>query len=142
MRIEHARVADLAGIRWLLGYEHLPMDDVTEQLIDHFLVCRDDKGVTGAIALEPFGDFILLRSLVVAAEYRKAGMGSRLTLAAEALAIRMSARSIYLLTTTAERFFAARGYRTISRAEAPPEIQQSSQFSVLCPSTATLMVKP
>jgi amino-acid N-acetyltransferase len=120
----------------------LPSADVTEQLLDHFLVCRDDKGVVGAIALEPFGDLVLLRSLVVASDSRGEGLGGRLTLAAEALAGRTGAKGIYLLTTASERFFAARGYRTIPRSEAPLAIQHSTQFSALCPSSAVLMVKP
>lgn len=142
MKVEAARRSDLAGIRWLLEYERLPQEDVTEQLLDHFLVCRDEKGVVGAVALEPFGNLMLLRSLVVAADRRREGLGVRLTLAAEAQAKRTGALAVYLLTTTAERFFAARGYRSISRTEAPLEIQGSSQFSRLCPSTAVLMVKP
>jgi amino-acid N-acetyltransferase len=105
-------------------------------------VYRDQKGVVGAVALEPFGEFVLLCSLVVATDCRHDGIGGRLTLAAEALAQRRRASSIYLLTTSAERFFAKRGYRTIPRTEAPIEIHRSSQFSRLCPSTAILMVKP
>jgi amino-acid N-acetyltransferase len=142
MRIEAARASDLAGIRWLLRYEQLPDEDVSEQLLEHFLVYRDDKGVAGTVALEPFGDVMLLRSLVVAADFRRAGLGGRLTRAAEALAERRRARAIYLLTTTAERFFAKRSYRTLPRSEAPAELHRSSQFSRLCPSTAILMVKP
>lgn len=141
MRIEAARESDLAGIRWLLEYEHLPSEDVPE-LLDRFLVHRDEKGVVGAVALEPFGNFMLLRSLVVATELRREGLGSRLVRAAELLAERRGSKAIYLLTTTAKDFFAARGYRTLSRTEAPSQIQRSSQFSRLCPSTAILMVKP
>lgn len=142
MRIEAARASDLAGIRWLLEYEHLPSEDVSERLLDHFLVCRDQKGVVGAVAIEPFGDLVLLRSLVVAADYRGEGLGRRLAQAAEVLAERRGAKAIYLLTTTAEEFFAARGYRALPRSEAPSQIRGSSQFSSLCPSTAVLMVKP
>ncbi len=142
MRIEAARASDLAGIRWLLEYEYLPSEDVTEQLLDHFLVCRDEKGVVGAVALEPCGKHVLLRSLVVTAELRGERLGSRLAQAAEVLAERRGSKAIYLLTTTAEKFFAARGYRAVPRTEAPLQIQGSSQFSRLCPSTAVLMVKP
>lgn len=142
MRIEAARASDLAGIRWLLEYEYLPSEDVTEQLLSHFLVSRDEKGVIGAVAIEPFGNLVLLRSLVIADEYRGEGLGGRLVHAAEILAERRGSKAIYLLTTTAEKFFAARGYRTLPRTEAPMQIQGSSQFSRLCPSTAVLMVKP
>lgn len=141
-KIEAARRSDLAGIRWLLEFERLPTDDLTEQSLESFLVCRDDKGVIGAVGIELFGSIALLRSLVVADSFRRDGLGGRLAAAAEALAKRLGARSIYLLTTSAERFFSNRGYRTLPRTEAPPEIQGTTQFSSLCPSTAVLMVKP
>ena len=88
------------------------------------------------------GPIALLRSLVVDSEMRGQGLGAQLTKAAEALASRSGVESIYLLTIAAERFFAKRGYRKVSRTEAPVQIQRSSQFSRLCPSTAILMVKP
>jgi amino-acid N-acetyltransferase len=106
------------------------------------LVCRDDKGVVAAVGLEIFGRRALLRSLVVDREMRGQGLGGTLTAAAEALASRSEIESIYLLTTSAEDFFRTRGYRIIARSEAPAEIQRTTQFSELCPSTAVLMVKP
>jgi GNAT superfamily N-acetyltransferase len=76
MRVEAARASDLPGIRWLLEYEHLPSEDVTEQLLAHFLVCRDERGVVGAVAIEPFGNLVLLRSLVVEPEFRGEGLAA------------------------------------------------------------------
>jgi amino-acid N-acetyltransferase len=46
-----------------------------------------------------------------------------------------------LLTTTAAAFFEKRGYRRLARTSAPAAIRATTQFSALCPSTATLMVK-
>lgn len=83
----------------------------------------------------------LLRSLVVCREMRGQGLGVQLTSAAEALASRSGVGAIYLLTTTADESFRARGYRILARSEAPAAIQSTTQFSALCPSTATLMVK-
>jgi amino-acid N-acetyltransferase len=142
MRIEAARRSDLAGIRWLLEYEQLPANDLDESSLERFLVCRDEKGVVAAVGLEIFGRVALLRSLVVDREMRGRGMGMQLTEAAEALAHHSGVESIYLLTTTAEEFFRARGYRILARSEAPAAIQSTTQFSALCPSTAILMVKP
>jgi len=142
MRIEQARRSDLAGIRWLLEYEHLPASDLTESALERFLVCRDEKGVVGAVGLELYDDVALLRSLVVDRDMRGEGLGIRLTEAAESLAHRLGAASIYLLTTTAEEFFRRRGYRIVARAEAPAAIQSTTEFSRLCPSSAVLMVKP
>lgn len=142
MRVEQARRSDLAGIRWLLSYEQLPASDLTEAALERFLVCRDEKGVVGAAGLEIFENVALLRSLVVDRDLRGEGLGVQLTAAAEALAHRLGVNAIYLLTTTAEEFFRRRGYRIIARSEAPAAIQNTTEFSQLCPSTAVLMVKP
>lgn len=142
VRIEQARRSDLAGIRWLLEYEQLPTSDLIESALERFLVCRDDKGVVGAVGLEIFESVALLRSLVVDRSVRGGGLGSQLSTAAEELARRLGVGSIYLLTTTAEEFFRRRGYRIVARSEAPAAIQRTTEFSQLCPSSAILMVKP
>lgn len=140
--IEAARPRDLAGIRWLLEFEKLPVDDVTDELLPHFLVLRDVTGVVGAVAVQPLGRFALLRSLVVSEDHRRYGIGRHLVIAAEKLARDRGHSAVYLLTTSAESYFASHGYRVISRADAPAEVRSSSQFSQLCPSSAVLMVKP
>jgi amino-acid N-acetyltransferase len=111
-------------------------------VLERFLVCRDGRDVVAAVGLEVFGKVALLRSLVVDPQLRRQGLGMHLTKAAEALARRTGVETIYLLTTTAEEFFRARGYRIVARSEAPAAIPSTTQFSALCPSTAVLMVKP
>lgn len=141
MNIYPAQRADLSAVRALLESERLPASDLDEQALERFLIWRDDAGVNGIVGLELYGDFALLRSLVVARQARDNGAGAALTQAAERLAADAGANIVYLLTTTAERFFSARGYRKIDRVEAPQSIQGTSQFSGLCPSTAVLMMK-
>lgn len=68
------------------------------------------------------------------------GIGKKLVLAAEALSAELQC-SIHLLTTTAADFFESRGFRRISKEQAPLEIRATREFSSLCPSTAVLMVK-
>jgi amino-acid N-acetyltransferase len=140
--IAGARRSDLPSIRWLLDIEFLPSADITEEALEHFLVCRDQTGVAGVIGLQILGEVALLRSLVVSSERMGCGIGKGLVTAAEALAAELRVRSIYLLTATAADFFAYRGYRRIGREEAPQEIRATQEFSSLCPSTAVLMVKP
>jgi N-acetylglutamate synthase-like GNAT family acetyltransferase len=67
--IDGARRADLAGIRWLLDMESLPSADITENALEHFLVCRDELGVAGVVGLERYDEVALLRSLVVSSEH-------------------------------------------------------------------------
>ena len=50
-----------------------------------------------------------------------------MTQAAEKLAVDCGVRDLYLLTMTAEHFFAARGYQKIDRAKAPQSIQGTTQ---------------
>lgn len=142
MNIEAATAADLPGICRLLGLAGLPSDDLTERSLKHFLVLRDEGVLIAAIGLEAYDDAALLRSLVVAESARGRGYGAQLTAAAEALANNLGIASIYLLTTSADKFFLARGYRVVRRHEAPECIQATAQFSALCPSTAIVMVKP
>jgi amino-acid N-acetyltransferase len=45
----------------------------------------------------------------------------------------------YLLTTTADEFFADLGFEEIPRETVPPSIQTTTEFSDLCPETAVCM---
>jgi amino-acid N-acetyltransferase len=132
---------DLIGIHWLLQLESLPSSDVTEEALSHFLVCRDRIGVVGVVGLEVYGQFALLRSLVVSSERRGCGLGRRLVGAVEDTARASGVTALYLLTTNAAEFFESFGFRRIDRAEAPVQIRATSQFEHLCPATAILMVK-
>src|SRR5690349_15207350 len=115
MNIHSAKRADLPAVRALLEIEQLPASDLDEQALDHFLVWREDSGVNGVVGLELYDDVAFLRSLVVARQARSNGAGAALTQAAERLAVQSGVTNLYLLTMTAERFFAARGYSKIDR---------------------------
>jgi amino-acid N-acetyltransferase len=141
MKIRPANPADLPDIRRLLERAHLIGDDLTAEALNHFLVLREGNALRGAVGLEIYGDVALLRSLVVAEELRGSGHGVALTAAAEMLAKQLGTTSIYLLTTSAEKFFGGRGYRTVARDHVPASIKETSQFSALCPATAVVMVK-
>lgn len=141
MNIHPATSDDLSAVRALLESERLPASDLDEHALERFLIWRDDAGVNGIVGLELYADVALLRSLVVARHARGSGAGAALTRAAESLAAESGANSVYLLTTSAERFFSARGYDNIDRREAPKAIQGTTQFSALCPSSAVLMMK-
>jgi amino-acid N-acetyltransferase len=142
MKIEPARPADFAAIRALLAQHSLPTEDLNADSLRYFLVIRDAEHLIGTIGLERHGSVVLLRSLVVASEHRDRGFGGLLTSAAESLAAKVSAASIFLLTTTASSFFASRGFRVVARDEVPDEIRRTTEFASLCPTTATVMVKP
>lgn len=97
--------------------------------------------ICGIVGLEIYDRNALLRSLAVSETERHSGIGSRLVAFAEQEASRRGATAIYLLTTTAARFFEHRGYRHVARREAPADIATTQQFSSLCPASSAFMVK-
>ena len=136
-----AAAADWPAIRTLLAASGLPVDDLEAASTPHFLVARDGDALAGCVAVEPYGDAGLLRSLAVAPEARGAGLGSRLVDAVEARARDAGLRALYLLTTTAAPFFAARGYAPADRADVPEAVRQSSEFASVCPASAACLGK-
>ncbi|RLC71264.1 MAG: hypothetical protein DRI26_05505 [Chloroflexi bacterium] len=52
---------------------------------------------------------------------------------------RKGVREIYLLTTTARGFFKKLGFEDVARAEVPMEIQETTEFKDMCPSSASCM---
>jgi amino-acid N-acetyltransferase len=119
----------------------LPTEDLTEAHCEHFFFSGPDADPDGLVGLELFGDAALLRSLVVPADRRGRGSGSELLAHAERYATERGVRRIYLLTTSAESFFAQRGYTRAARDSAPEAIRASREFSGLCPASAAFMSK-
>lgn len=141
MPIVAAIAENLGAIRALLDRHGLPISDIDARSLKSFLVLREEQAVFGAVGLDLLGDNALLRSLVVCDTWRGTGLGGQLVAAAENLAAKLGVRTLYLLTTDAQKYFEARGYQTIGRTQAPPEIKLHPQFRTLCPSSSTFMTK-
>ena len=124
----------------LLQEEKLPVSDVSESL-EHFFLAIDGMQVIGAIGVEKYEHFGLLRSLVVKKEYRNRNIASLLVDALEKHATSVGIDSLYLLTETAPRYFEKKGYRILNRNEIPACVQASSEFSHVCPQSAVAMNK-
>jgi len=140
-QIDAAHAADAAAIFALLEQQHLPLDGLRDHL-STTLVARTDGGqIVGSAALEIYADGALLRSVAIAADRQQRGLGRQLTESAIALARDRQVRAIYLLTTTAEEYFPRFGFERIARAEVPPGVQTSVEFTSACPSSATVMRK-
>ena len=125
----------------LLEAAQLPTADLTDRHLDHFFCLGPQGAPTGLIGCEIHGIDGLLRSLVVAPEHRGAGAGSALIDCVEAYAREQGLRAMYLLTTTAEQFFARRGYLAVARAQVPDSIRSTREYSDICPASSTIMVK-
>jgi amino-acid N-acetyltransferase len=128
-------------VQELLSSAGLPTADLTPELLRNFFVRRQGDAPIGVVGLELFGDVGLLRSLAVAAGHRGRRVGGDLLRRAEAHARRRGVRSLYLLTTTAEGYFLARGYTRARRDSAPAPIRATTEFSGLCPASAAFLVK-
>jgi amino-acid N-acetyltransferase len=125
----------------LLGSQRLPFSDITAEHLEHFLYAGSDASPTGMVGVEIYGSVGLLRSLVVADDARTQGLGSALVEEAERYAVARQVSALYLLTTTAEKFFERRGYQRIDRTQAPPAIQATVEFASLCPASSAFMIK-
>lgn len=136
-----ARAADLPAIRALLAASGLPGQDLTPAHLGSFWIERDTAGFAGVVGLEPYGRAALVRSLAVRADARGRGLGRALLAHAESQAGALGIEALYLLTTTAERFFAAHGYTVIPRDAAPPSIRSTAEFAELCPVGSVCMTK-
>jgi amino-acid N-acetyltransferase len=119
----------------------LPAADLEDAGMRHFFYAGSEKKPAGIVGVELCGENALLRSLAVRDGERGSGLGSRLVAHAENYAHSQGARAMYLLTTTAARFFAQRGYAAASREAAPEEIRKTTEFAEICPASSVCMTK-
>jgi len=138
--IESATERDLPEIRALLELLHLPLAGVDDHL-PTMLVARNDGQIVGTAALELYADGALLRSVAVDPHLQGRQLGHQLTDAALHLASSRGATTVFLLTTTAERFFPRFGFEPIGREQVPPSVRESVEFRSACPASAVVMRK-
>jgi amino-acid N-acetyltransferase len=97
--------------------------------------------VVGAAAVEVYADGALLRSVVVDPAVQGQGLGHRLSEAALSIAKAHGTQTVFLLTTTAEKFFPRLGFAPITRDDVPASVQASIEFQSACPASAVVMRK-
>ena len=130
-----------SGAASLLESADLPTMDLDRALLEHFFFIGTASAPIGLVGLEVCGEHALLRSLVVAPSARTGGAGTALVERAEAHARSQGVRNVYLLTTSAEDFFARRGYVRVGRETAPESIRSTHEFADICPASSAFMVK-
>lgn len=129
----------LASAVALLSEAQLPTEDLTEAHCQHFFFSGPAQRPTGLVGLEMFGDVALLRSLVVTPDRRGQGEGVALLEHAEDYARARGVRELYLLTTTAEKFFERHGFVRAAREAAPAAIARTREFAGICPAVSAFM---
>jgi len=132
---------DEASIKQLLGRCGLPFEDIRPLHLRHFFIVRDQGNIVGVVGMEILGPVALLRSLAVDPRFRGQGIASELIKKAEEYAASLGIEALYLLTMTAEGFFAQRGYERLERSSAPPQVQGTTEFKALCPASSACMFK-
>ena len=138
--IQSAAPHDLPQIHALLERLHLPLAGVDEHL-PTMLVAREAEQIIGTAALEMYADGALLRSVAVEPRQQGKRLGHQLTDAALQLAATQGAHTVFLLTTTAERFFPKFGFEPITRDQVPASVRASVEFQSACPASAIVMRK-
>lgn len=140
VELRAARPADLPRIEQLLTKAELPLAGVAESL-PGFVVAESDGAIVGTAALEICSDNALLRSVAVAPEWRSRGLGRALVTRVIADAESRGLRALYLLTTTAERYFPSFGFREVTRADVPTDVKRTKEFRGACPESAVVMCR-
>jgi amino-acid N-acetyltransferase len=125
--ISGATASDLPVITQLLIANNLPTSGIDEHW-KTFIVARDGDAIVGCGGAEAYKFAALIR-----------GIGRRIV---RQLLDRLASRGIrefYLLTTTAQPYFAKRGFKPIDRDEIHPQLLASTELQGACPDSAVCM---
>ncbi len=124
----------------LLSESGLPYQDLPVDLSD-FVVAVEDNALVGVAGIEIYDENALLRSVAVKQQRRSQGIANALINCIEQNARVKNVSALYLLTETAEGYFAEKGFEKIDRNNVPAAVKRSSEFSHVCPQSAIAMVK-
>jgi amino-acid N-acetyltransferase len=136
--IQPARPEQLPELVQLLTKHQLPVEDLPVDLPNFWLALDGEKPV-GSVGLEIYNTVGLLRSLSVDETYRNQAIARQLCDRAFDEAKKRAVSTVFLITTTADRYFQRLGFSLVDRSTVPDAIMKTSQFSSLCPSSATVM---
>ena len=137
--LSNANISDLFRINQLLESEHLPVVDPKEFTNYFYKVTNDQNTTIGAIGLEIYGNYGLLRSMVVDKNYRNKGIANLLVEQIMEISKGLDLHEVYLLTTTADKYFLRKGFEVKKRENCPVKIKESKEFSSICPASSVLM---
>jgi N-acetylglutamate synthase-like GNAT family acetyltransferase len=136
--IRAAGRADLPAIEQLLIASDLPVSGIQDELCS-FLVAESGARLVGVVGMERRGRYGLLRSTAVLPEWRGKHVARQLVERIIAEAESQGVRALYLLTTTAERYFPNFGFATTTRDAVPGDIRATEEFREACPASAAVM---
>jgi len=138
MQLRDLTPEEMPTARALLAACALPtedLDDPTITLVGAF----EGASLLGVIGLQACGELGLLRSLAVGPAHRGDGIARALCEHVFELAVSRSMQALWLLTTTAEAYFARLGFQPVPRDAVPERIAATRELTSLCPSSARVM---
>jgi arsenite methyltransferase len=143
--IREATAADTTEVEQLLTGAGLPVVDVAKALRQPrsgFIVAESRGAIVGVGGLEDCCDDALLRSVAVRDAWRSRGVGRAIVTRLIADAEARGKRALFLLTTTADRYFPGFGFQPVAREALPDAVRATSEFRKACPASAVAMVRP
>ena len=140
--VRSARADDFAKVQELLRAAELPLEGLQDQFGEGYAVAQENGKLLGAVGIERYGKYGLLRSAVVAGSERGRGVGEALVLDRIDWSIRAGLGALYLLTTTAGDYFPRFGFAVVERTSVPDEIKASPEFAGICPSSSIALQLP
>ena len=138
LQIDKAGPADTELVTSLLKEAGLLTEDLPAGL-EHFLLAREEGALVGVAGMEAFEQVGLLRSVAVSPDHQSRGIARKLVEQLLAGADTQDVEAVYLITTTADHYFDRYGFTVVNREQVPEVMQQTRQFSGLCPTSAVVM---
>lgn len=116
----------------------LPYEDLSSE--EHVLIgYYEDGKLIGTGGIEIYENYGLIRSVSITAAHRGKKLGSKIAYHLIDKANEKNLTGLYLLTETAKDFFLKIGFEVIDRNKVVKPVHASSEFSHVCPVTATCM---
>jgi N-acetylglutamate synthase-like GNAT family acetyltransferase len=138
-RIVAAEARHIGEVERVLAANQLPLDGLSDQYPHMYAVAQLGADLVGVAGIEQYGTVGLLRSVAVVADARGRGVGRALVLERIEFARQRELQRVFLLTTTAARFFESLGFVATARDAAPASLTESVEFARACPASAICM---
>jgi amino-acid N-acetyltransferase len=136
--IRRTTAGDGAPVVALVAAATLPVAGVPEAVAAADAWVAEDAGaIVGCVAVERFAGQALVRSLVVAADPRRAGIARRLLDAAVATV--PPGVEVWALTETAEDYLVRYGFVAVDRTTATGPVTGSDEWARQCPAGAVAL---
>jgi N-acetylglutamate synthase-like GNAT family acetyltransferase len=136
--LRHSTQADWPAIEALLVANKLPTEGAKAHL-NNYLLAISNGEVVGSAGAEVYGQIALLRSVAVAPDLRKQGIGKLLLDGLLQEARRRDIGKLYLLTVSAPEYFAQFGFKRAKIEDVPQALTASAEFQGACPACAAFM---